>query len=345
MSTSIASSDPTVRRRPVVLEKRPNIELLAGDASVSPVNEASANTATELSCTRIVVSKLKRPRWLTLVSIFSKNLVLLIVILGLVQMIRKLALKSTDSSGGSLVVVSDFVRRIDEVESFVKTKMTMMQVQVDAVDKKIKSEVGGLRRELSDKIEEKVGEVNHRFEILDSKSEMLEKKLGELGAVEFYRKEDRDKILDDLMNVKGADNGDMEVSLDDIIMTTRDMLMKEIHRLSRVDYALSSGGAKVVRHSELFIIGKVTRWFQKISLTTVYRDSEKMLKPSFGEPGQCFPLKGDSVFVQIRLRTTIILEAITLEHVDKVMFLLFYVILSNSALLFYYYYSPKMGKL
>ena len=185
MSTSIASSDPTVRRRPVVLEKRPNIELLAGDACVSPVNEASANTATELSCTRIVISKLKRPRWLTLVSIFSKNLVLLIVILGLVQMIRKLALKSTDSSGGSLVVVPDFVRRIDEVESFVKTKMTMMQVQVDAMDKKIESEVGGLRRELSDKIEEKAGEVNHRFEILDSKSEMLEKKLGELGAVEF----------------------------------------------------------------------------------------------------------------------------------------------------------------
>ena len=71
-----------------------------------------------------------------------------------------------------------------------------------------------------------------------------------------------------------------------------------------------------------------------------------MLKQSFGEPGQCFPLKGDSGFVQIRLRTTIIPEAITLEHVDKVMFLLFYVILSNFALLFYYYYySPKMGKL
>ena len=84
MSTSIASSNPTVRRRPVVIEKKPNIELLAGDASVSPVNEASANTAIEPSCTRKVVSKSKRPRWLTLVSIFSKNLVLLIVILGLV---------------------------------------------------------------------------------------------------------------------------------------------------------------------------------------------------------------------------------------------------------------------
>ena len=91
----------------------------------------------------------------------------------------------------------------------------------------------------------------------------------------------------------------------------------------------------VVRHSKPFIIEKVRRWFRKTSLTTVYRDSEKMLKPSFGKLDQCFPLKGDSGFVQIRLRTTIIPEAITLEHVDKVMFMLFYVILSNYALLFY----------
>ena len=65
-----------------------------------------------------------------------------------------------------------------------------------------------------------------------------------------------------------------------------------------------------------------------------------MLKPSFGQPGQCFPLKWDSGFVHIRLGTTIIPEAITLEHVDKVMFLLFYVILSNSALLFFDMNNP-----
>ena len=99
--------------------------------------------------------------------------------------------------------------------------------------------------------------------------------------------------------------------------------------------ALSSSGAKVVRHLEPFIIRNVRRWFQKISPTTVYKDLEKMLKPSFRQPDQCFPLKGDSGFVQIRLGTTIIPEAITLEHVDKVMFMLFYVILTNFAFLFY----------
>ena len=197
-----------------------------------------------------------RPRWVTLVSIFFKNLILLIVILGLVQMIRKLALKSTDSSERSLVVIPDFERQIAEVESFVKITMSMMQVVVEFVNKKIESEVGGMRRDLSDKIEEKenAGKVNHRFEKL---SEMLDKKL---GAVEFLRKEDLDKIFDDLMNVKGADNGDKEVSLDGIMMVARDMLVKEIQRhagygLDRVDYSLSSGGAKVVRHSDLQCVG------------------------------------------------------------------------------------------
>ena len=217
---------------------------------------------------RPVVSKPERPLWVTLVRIFSKNLVLLILILGLLQMIRKLAFKSAHSSGGSIL---DFERRIAEVESFLKITKDMMEVQEEFVN---------------------------RFEKL---SEMLER----------------------------------EVSLDGMI--DRDMVEKEIQRhaadgLGRVDYALSSGGARVVRHSEPFIVinGRhwfrrhsksfIRRWFRKTIVTTVYKDSEKMLKPSFGESGQCFPLKGDSGFVEIRLITTIIPEAITLEHVDKVMF-------------------------
>ena len=216
---------------------------------------------------RPVVSKPERPLWVTLVRIFSKNLVLLILILGLLQMIRKLAFKSAHSSGGSIL---DFERRIAEVESFLKITKDMMEVQEEFVN---------------------------RFEKL---SEMLER----------------------------------EVSLDGMI--DRDMVEKEIQRhaadgLGRVDYALSSGGARVVRHSEPFIVinGRhwfrrhsksfIRRWFRKTIVTTVYKDSEKMLKPSFGESGQCFPLKGDSGFVEIRLITTIIPEAITLEHVDKVM--------------------------
>ncbi|KAJ9685051.1 hypothetical protein PVL29_017182 [Vitis rotundifolia] len=345
-STVSITANTAARRRPVVIgEKKPNIELVSGDAGVSQFNgiagedrltagggkdlshsirgetilerskeavqikKASANAATEPRRTRKVVSKSERPRWVTAVSIFTKNLVLLVVILGLVQMIRKLALKSADSPGGSLVAVPDFERRIAEV-------------QVEVVDRKIESEVGGLRRELSKKIEEKAGDFNNQLEKLDSKSETLEKKLGELGAMEFLRKEDFNKIFDELKNAKSADYGDREMSLDEIRGIAREIVEKEIERhaadgLGRVDYALGSGGAMVVRHSEPYILGKGSGWFPKTSLTGVHRDSEKMLKPSFGEPGQCFPLKGDSGFVQIRLRTAIIPEAITLEHVDK----------------------------
>ena len=176
-------------------------------STVSITVKAFANSAVEPRRTRKVVSKPERPRWVTLV--------LLIVILGLVQMIRKLALKSADS-----LEVPNF-ERIVKVESYVKIPTNKMHVQAEFVNRMIESEAGG--------------EVNHRFDKLDSKSEMLEKKLGELGAVEFLSKEDRDKILDDLMNIKGTDTEDMEVSLDDIIMTARDMLLKEIQRLGRVN--------------------------------------------------------------------------------------------------------------
>ena len=156
---------------------------------------------------RPVVSKPERPLWVTLVRIFSKNLVLSILILGLIQMIRKLALKSADSSGGSVL---DFERRIAEVESFLKITKDMMEVQADFVN---------------------------RFEKL---SEILER----------------------------------EVSLDEIRMTNRDMVEKEIQRhaadgLGRVDYALSSGGAMVVRHSEPFIIGMIGLLFRKFGLSLV----------------------------------------------------------------------------
>ena len=65
---------------------------------------------------------------------------------------------------------------------------------------------------------------------------MLEKKL---GAVEFLRKEDLDKIFDDLMNIKDADIGDREVSFDEIRMVAREMLVKEMQRHAGVGSALS----------------------------------------------------------------------------------------------------------
>ena len=47
-------------------------------------------------------------------------------------------------------------------------------------------------------------------------------------------------------------------------------------------------------------------------------DANKIQKPRFGELGQCLPLWGSSVFVDVSPRTSILPEAITLEHVSKV---------------------------
>ena len=101
---------------------------IIANLTIVQIKKASANAATEPRRIRKVIFKTERPQWVTLVRIFSKNLVLLIVILGLVQMIRKLALKSANSLGGSLVVVPDFEQWIAEVESFVKSTTNMMQV-------------------------------------------------------------------------------------------------------------------------------------------------------------------------------------------------------------------------
>ncbi|XVE68476.1 hypothetical protein DITRI_Ditri09bG0071400 [Diplodiscus trichospermus] len=269
-----------------------------------------------------VVNKAEKPRWLTVVSIFIKNLVLLLVLVGLVQIIRRLALKSGEVSGvGTHIALTEFEGRVAEVESFLKTTAKMVQVQVDVVDRKIEKEIGGLRKELNERIDYQTGELENSLKKLEEKSERLDKSLRELKSTNLLTKEEFKKMYEHMIK-EMDENGKTEnaVSLSDLGAYAREIVKNEIEKhasdgLARADYALSSGGGKVIRHSEPFRVGK--GWFFKSSQNEVHRDADKMLKPSFGEPGQCFPLKGSNGFVQIKLRTAIIPEAITLEHVAK----------------------------
>ena len=52
----------------------------------------------------------------------------------------------------------------------------------------------------------------------------------------------------------------------------------------------------------------------------LHRDANKMLKPIFGDLGQCLCLQGSFVFVDVAPRTSILPEVVTLEHVAKVRF-------------------------
>ncbi|KAF8403517.1 hypothetical protein HHK36_011621 [Tetracentron sinense] len=352
-STSLAlGSKPNARRRSVVVaEKKSSVEIV-GEGGISEVGgDGKVGNGMDLSHSirgevvlerpkdllqakknlvyptvsprhsRKVNSKLKKSRWQTVLSVFTKNFLLLLLILWLVQMFWKYNLKSWDS-GFSPIGISDFEGRIAEVEAFLKKTTKMIQVQVDVVDRKIESEIGGLRRELTDKVEEKGVLFENELKKLDVKTDSLDKSLGELKSAGFFAKEDFDRFLDEFKNSRSLEDNNREWSLDEIRAFAREIVDKEIARhaadgLGRVDYALASGGAMIFRHSEPYISGKGSWFALTKGRNGVHSDAQKMLQPSFGEPGQCFPLKGRNGFVEIKLRTTIIPEAITLEHVAK----------------------------
>jgi len=269
--------------------------------------------------------KVEKPRWMKVVSVFTKNFVLLLVLAGLVQMVRKLAVKSggiESASVGTQMGLSEFDGRIAEMESMVKTAVKMIQVQVEVVDKKIESEVGGLRREMSKKIDDKGVILEKELRKLVERSEGLEKKIGELKAGDWLSKEDFEKFYEQFKKAKGGEFDGSDVSLDDIMVYAREIVQKEIEKhaadgLGRVDYALATSGGMVVKHSDPYMAGRGVNWFLKGR--GVHPNADEMLKPSFGEPGKCFALKGSSGFVQIKLRGAIVPEAVTLEHVAKVL--------------------------
>ncbi|KAJ9550453.1 hypothetical protein OSB04_014498 [Centaurea solstitialis] len=288
---------------------------------VQTKNPLPTNSTTKLK-KRTVVKKggsVPRPPWKTAVSVIVKNLGLLLVLLLLAQMVRRLAFNQAGGGGGGydsiLVPSSDYERRIAEVEAFLKTTTKMMQVQVEVVDRKIESEIAGLKTELSRRIDDGSAEVVNRFSELDGRVENVEKSL---GATEWLSRDEFDKFVEEFKGKKGVDDiGDMK--LDEIRAFAREVVEKEIGKhaadgLGRVDYAVASGGATVLKHSEAFLGGnRVSNWLSR----GVRSDAVKMLQPSFGQPGECFPLKGDNGFVEIKLRTAIVPEAITLEHVSK----------------------------
>lgn len=250
----------------------------------------------------------------------------MVALLGFVQIIRKAVSPGSSSGSGSDNAVSfsseEFEGRIVKLEKFLKTTTKMMQVQMDVIDRKIENEVSDLKTDVK-RIEERREAFERELGKLDGRTEGLEKALGELRSTEWLSKQDLGLFFDELRKKnKGLGNGDL--NLDEIRAVARGIVEKEIEKhaadgLGRVDYALSSAGATVVKHSEPYGVGKGKGWwFYTANRNEVYHEANMMLRPSFGEPGQCFPLKGNNGFVEIKLRTAIIPEAITLEHVTKV---------------------------
>ncbi|RWR75889.1 protein SAD1/UNC-84 domain-containing protein [Cinnamomum micranthum f. kanehirae] len=268
------------------------------------------------------IPKPGKPRWKRVISVLTKNLILLLVLFWLGQKIRHWVAKYQDGVVSSDRVLG-FEGRISEVEALLKSTAKMMQAKVDVVDKRIESEVGSLRREVTERVEEKSVLVESQLKELGDRTESLEKALADLRVASFLTKEEFEIFENELKASQEQKGGEEELNLDKIKALAKEIVEKEIEKhaadgLGRVDYALALGGGRVVRHSEPFLLEKASSWLTvgKIKIGVHYT-AHKMLEPSFGEPGQCFALKGSAGFVVIRLRTAIIPEAVTLEHVAK----------------------------
>ncbi|WOK95922.1 protein SAD1/UNC-84 domain protein 1 [Canna indica] len=271
---------------------------------------------------RRVVPKPEKPKWQTILSVLTKNCLLLALVLWLGQTIWRWSY-SIGENANSPFAVLEYENRISEVEASLKKTYRMLQVQVDVVDKKIQSEIGIVTKEFLKRVEDKGALFEKELKKIESEIDSLEKSLSELKDMDLISREEFQKLLEELKNTPSIDENSRNLNLDHIRVFARDIVKKEIEKhaadgLGRVDYALASGGAKVVRHSEPYEFGKGVSWLTHVKgHSGVHANANKMLEPSFGEPGHCFPLQGSSGFIEIKLRTGIIPEAVTLEHVHK----------------------------
>ncbi|KAL3820420.1 hypothetical protein ACJIZ3_006325 [Penstemon smallii] len=241
--------------------------------------------------------KSKNPLWVDLGHAVLKVCGLLAILVCLYMGIINWCFGGTNQLGSSLAILGE----IGEVEKFVK--MTeMLQVQLDAVDKKLQDLISSIS-----KIETNGERTDLKLNALDERTNVLEKKKFMDG---FMTKEELGDFVEEFKESK-KNSG---VDKNEIIAYAREIVEKEIERhaadgLGTKDYALASIGSRVLKHSES--IGCMMNFYG------VCERAQKMITPSFGEPGQCFPLKGDNGFVEIKLTTAIVAEAVTLEHVAK----------------------------
>lgn len=263
-----------------------------------------------------------KPLWQTVLSLLTKNLLLLAALLYVGQVIWRWTNGGVGINASSRFTTLDSDSRISEVESSLKRTAKMLQVQLDAVDKKIVNEVGIVTKELRKQIEEKGTVLQKELKNLEARTDDLGNSLSQLKNEDLISKKEYEKFLDELKSKRSLD-ADNDVDLDHIRALAKDIVDKEIEKhaadgLGRVDYALASGGARVVKHSQPYAVVKANSWLSVAKVkSSVHPSAQKMLEPSFGEPGQCFPLHGSSGFVEIRLRVGIIPDAVTLEHVSK----------------------------
>ena len=220
--------------------------------------------------------------------------------------------------------------QVAELEEILRKTTKMMQVQLDLVDMKIHKEVDGLRKELEDKIDEQTISFGTELKNMKARTEDIEASLKTFIDAGFPTRHDVLNLITSIVEQRASEGTGDALSLDDVRAVARRIVEAELDKhaadgIGRVDYALTSGGGKVIDHSEGFYHGLKFGWQQLVGSflpggNHKHSLANKILEPSFGEPGQCLPLKGNNVYVDIALRTSVFPDAFSLEHVSKVIF-------------------------
>lgn len=300
-----------------VLDKSKYSSEARKDVVASAAAERQNKSTTDAVASAVAVRQKKSPtkqekaKWVTALSVLVKLCLLISATAWMGQVFWRW------QSGELSFTTLDMENRLSKVEGFKKTAK-MLQLQLDVLDKKLGNDIDKAKRDIAKQFEDRGNKIEKKMRTLEDKTDKLDKSLAELSDMGFLSKNEFEEILSQLKKKKGFGGTDDEISLDDIRLYAKEVVEMEIARhsadgLGMVDYALGSGGAKVVSHSEPFMNGKNYLPGRSIVHTT----AQKMLEPSFGQPGECFALKGSSGFVKVKLRTGIIPEAVTLEHVDK----------------------------
>lgn len=254
-------------------------------------------------------------------NMFSRSFLAFIVVVGLAT-----TFWSWRAPPPSLHAIS-MEGQVAELEGILRKTTKMMQVQLDLVDMKIHKEIESLRKELEEKIDEQATSFGTELHNMQAKTEDIEAFLKSLTDSGFPSRHDVLNLITAVIEERAAEGTGEALSLDDVRAVARHLVEVELDKhaadgIGRVDYALGTGGGKVVDHSEGFYQGLRIGWHQLAGsflpgATNKHSLANKILEPSFGEPGQCLPLKGSNVYVEIALRTSIFPDAFSLEHVSK----------------------------
>ncbi|XP_002970573.2 SUN domain-containing protein 1 [Selaginella moellendorffii] len=250
---------------------------------------------------------------------FSWGFVALVVVLGLISTFWNW--QESQSAGGGLVPSA---REFAEMDSMLRKSTKWMQAQLDLIDMKIGKEMAGLKRDVEHMIDAEAFSIASKVHNLKSQMDSIESSLNFLKQEGILTRQETLQLIGSAADDRATDGSGKALSLDDVRAAAKKIIEDELERhradgIGRTDYALASGGGRVIDYSEGYF--SLTPWSGLLGiLPGDYRrhpKANKILEPSFGEPGQCLPLKGSNVFVDIRLRTAIYADSITLEHVSK----------------------------